>query len=95
VQQAVRFSGERPSPQESTTVRLIRPDDLLGYLSVQDRPQVSTTVVSTALAVALCIRYPPDLPPPRRGVTHRCQHPIHRRVWHFEPTATQQPNLVL
>jgi hypothetical protein len=31
-----RFSGERPGPHESTTVRLIRPDDLLGYLGVQD-----------------------------------------------------------
>ena len=30
----IRFSGERPSPHESTTVRLIRPDDLLGHLGV-------------------------------------------------------------
>jgi len=41
-----RFSGERPSPHESTTVRLIRPDDLLGYLGVQDRPQVSITLLA-------------------------------------------------
>jgi hypothetical protein len=53
----VRFSGERPSPHESTTVRLIRPDDVLGHLGFQDRPQVSTTVVSTALAADLCIRW--------------------------------------
>ena len=34
---------------------LIRPDDLLGHLGVQDRPHVSTTVVSTALAAGpLC-----------------------------------------
>ena len=57
-QSAFRFSGERPSPHESTTVRLIRPDDLLGHLGVQDRPHVSTAVVSTALAAGLCIRRP-------------------------------------
>jgi hypothetical protein len=51
-----RFSGERPRPCESTAVRLIRPDVLLGHLGVQDRPQVSTAVVSTALAAGLCIR---------------------------------------
>jgi hypothetical protein len=45
-----RFSGERPSPRESTAGRLNRPDDSFGYLGVQDRRQVSTTVVSTALA---------------------------------------------
>ena len=54
----IRFSGECPGPHESTTVRLIRPDDLLGHLGVQDRPHVSTTVVSTALAAGLCIRRP-------------------------------------
>ena len=53
-----RFSGERPGPHESTTVRLIRLDDLLGHLGVQNRPCASTTVVSTALAVDLCIRRP-------------------------------------
>jgi hypothetical protein len=53
-----RFSGERPGPRESTTVRLIRPDDLLWHLGVQDRPRVSTTAVSTALAARLCIRDP-------------------------------------
>ena len=53
-----RFSGERPGPHESTTVRLIRPDDLLGHLGVQDRPYVSATVVSTALAAGLCIGRP-------------------------------------
>ena len=47
---AFRFSGECPGPRESTAVRLIRPDDLLGHLGVQDRPRVSTAVVSTALA---------------------------------------------
>jgi hypothetical protein len=46
----IRFSGERPRPHESTTVRLIRPGDLLGHLGVQDRPHVSTAVVSIALA---------------------------------------------
>jgi hypothetical protein len=44
--------GECPGPHESTTGRLIRPDDLLGHLGVQDRTHVSTTVVSTALANA-------------------------------------------
>jgi len=62
-----RFSGECPGPRESTTVRLIRPDDPLGHLGVQDRPHVSTTVVSTTLAAGLCIRRS-DLPPPKRGV---------------------------
>ena len=47
-----RFSGECPGRRESTTVRLIRPDDLLGHLSVQDRLYVSTTVVSAALQLA-------------------------------------------
>src|SRR6516225_8652046 len=42
----------------TTDVRLIRPDDLLGHLDVQDRPHVSTTVVSTALATGLSIRRP-------------------------------------
>src|SRR5262245_33110534 len=56
VPRAVRFSGERPRPCESTAVRLIRPDDLFGYLGVHDRPQVSTAVFSTALAAGLCIR---------------------------------------
>jgi hypothetical protein len=46
----IRFSGERPRPHESTAVRLIRPDDLYGHFGVQDRPNVSTAVVSTALA---------------------------------------------
>ena len=55
---AVRFSGERPGPRESTAVRLIRPDDLLGHLGVQDRPHLSTAVVSTALAAGRCIRDP-------------------------------------
>jgi hypothetical protein len=47
------FSGECPGPRESTTVRLVRPDDLLGHPSVQDRLHVSTTVVSRALAAGL------------------------------------------
>ena len=38
---AVRFSGECPGPRESTAVRLIRLDDVLGHLGVQDRPDVS------------------------------------------------------
>ena len=42
-------------------VRLIRPDNLLGHLGVQDRPHVSTTVVSAALATGLSIRRS-DLP---------------------------------
>jgi hypothetical protein len=62
-----RFSGECPGPRESTTVRLIRPDDLLRHLGVQDRPHVSTTAVSEALAAGISIRRP-DLPPPERGV---------------------------
>jgi hypothetical protein len=45
-----------PGPHESTAVRLIRPDDLLWHLGVQDRPHVSTTVVSMALAAGLRIR---------------------------------------
>ena len=49
-------SGERPGPRESTAVRLISPDDLLGPLGVQGRPQVSTAVVSTALAAGVCVR---------------------------------------
>ena len=53
-----RFSGECPGPHESIVVRLIRPDDLAGYLGVQDRPHVSTTVVSTALAAGLCTLRP-------------------------------------
>ena len=56
-QTTFRFSGERPRPHESTRVHLIRPDDLLGHPGVQDRPHVSTTVVSTALAADLCIRW--------------------------------------
>jgi hypothetical protein len=55
-QSAFRFSGERPRPRESTAVRLTRPDVLLRHLGVQDRPQVSTIVVSTALAAGLGIR---------------------------------------
>jgi hypothetical protein len=55
---SVRFSGECPRPRESTAVRLIRPDDLLGHLGVQGRPHVSTTVVSTVLAAGPCIRDP-------------------------------------
>src|SRR5262245_27098366 len=53
-----RFSGECPGPRESITVRLIRPDDRLGHLGVQDRPHVSTAGVSTALAAGLCTRRP-------------------------------------
>ena len=53
-----RFSGECPGPRESTTVRPIRPDELLGHLGVQDRPHVSTSVVSAVLASGLCIRRP-------------------------------------
>ena len=67
---AVRFSGECPGPHESTAGRLSRPDDSSGHLGVQDRPHVSTTVVSTALAAGLCIR-DPDLPLPWRGVKAR------------------------
>lgn len=54
----IRFSGECPGPRESTAVRLISLNDLLGHLGVQDRPHVSTTVVSTALAAGLYIRWP-------------------------------------
>ena len=67
VQGAVRFSGECPGPHESTEDHLSRLDDPLGHLGVQDRPHVSTTVVSTALATGLSIRRP-DLPLSRRGV---------------------------
>jgi hypothetical protein len=67
-QPAFRFSGERPGPHKSTAVRLIRPDDLPGHLGAQDRPHVSTTVVSTALAAGLCIRDPLTFRPSRRGV---------------------------
>jgi hypothetical protein len=49
------LSGERSDPRESTAVPLIRPDGLLGHLGVQGRPQVSTTVVSTALAAGCYI----------------------------------------
>ena len=63
-----RLSGECPGPHESTAVRLIRPDDLLGHLGVQDRPYVSTTVVSTALAAGSLYPVTADLPLPRRGV---------------------------
>jgi hypothetical protein len=45
-------------PTRVTAVRLIRPDDLLRRLGVQDRPHESTTVVSTALATGLCTRRP-------------------------------------
>ena len=45
-----RFSGGCPGPRTSTAVRLSRPDDASGHRSVHDRPQVSTAVVSTALA---------------------------------------------
>ncbi len=55
---AVRFSEGFPSPHKSTTVHQSRPDDLLRHLGVQDRPHVSTTVVSTALATDLRIRRP-------------------------------------
>src|SRR5689334_18019869 len=44
------FSGERPRLHQSTTVHLIRSDDLLAHLSAEDRPQAFTAVVSTALA---------------------------------------------
>jgi hypothetical protein len=54
----LRLSGECPDPCESTAVRLIRLNDLLGHLGVQDRPHVSTTVVSIALAAGLYIRGP-------------------------------------
>jgi hypothetical protein len=66
-QSAFRFSGERPGPRESTTVRLSRPDGMIGQLGVQDRLHVSTTVVSTALATGISVRRS-DPPLPRRGV---------------------------
>ena len=50
------LSGECPGPRESTGGRMSRPHDLLGHLGVQDRPRVFTIVVSTTLAVVLCIR---------------------------------------
>jgi len=56
-----RFSGELPGPHKSTAGHLSRPDDSLGHLGVQERPYVSTTVVSTALATGLYIQRP-DLP---------------------------------
>src|SRR5690242_11777635 len=55
---SVRFPGECPRPHQSTTVRLIRPDDPPGHPGLQDRPHASTTVVSTVLAVGPCIRWP-------------------------------------
>jgi hypothetical protein len=61
------LSGECPGPRKSTAGRLSRPDNLLGHLSVQERPHASTTAVSTALATGLYIQWP-DLPLPRRGV---------------------------
>ena len=64
---AVRFSGERLGPRESTPVHLSRPDDLIGHLGVQDRLHVSATVVSTALAAGSSIRRS-DLPLARRRV---------------------------
>jgi hypothetical protein len=68
-----RFSGECPGPHEFTTVRLIRPDDLLGHLGVHERPHVSTTVVSIALATGLYLA--PDLPLPRRESAQGCRCP--------------------
>ena len=63
-----RFSGECPGPHESTAVCLIRPDDLIGHFGVQDRPHVSTAVVSTALAAGPLYPVTPDLPLLGRGV---------------------------
>jgi hypothetical protein len=60
-------SGECPGPRGSTADHLSRLDDVFGHFGVQDRPHVSTTVVSTALATGLCI-WPPDPPLARRGV---------------------------
>jgi hypothetical protein len=76
LQRTVRFSGECPGPRESATGHLNRPDDLLGHLGVQDRPQVSTAVVSTALATGLSIRRS-DLPLPRRESRSR-DHSVRR-----------------
>ena len=86
---AFRFSGECPGPRGSTRVRLIRPDDLFGHLGVQDRPHVSTTVVSTALAAGSLSGDPifrsrggesrslptgsPTMPFPPVGITWGCQ----------------------
>jgi hypothetical protein len=50
------FSGECASPHESTTGRLHSADDRLGHLGVQERPYVSTSVVSTTLATGLYVR---------------------------------------
>jgi len=44
------FSGGFAGPVESTTVHLTGPYDALGRAGVQDRPHVSRTVVSKALA---------------------------------------------
>jgi hypothetical protein len=51
-----RFSGECPGPRESTAGHLSRPGDLFRHLGVQDRPYVSTTVVSRALATGIPAR---------------------------------------
>ena len=45
-----RAQENAQGPRQSTAVCLNRPDALLRHLGVQDRPHVSTTVVSTALA---------------------------------------------
>ena len=52
------FSEGFSGPHESTAVRLSRPDDAPGHLGIHGRPQVSTAVVSTALAVGLFVPKP-------------------------------------
>ena len=47
-----------PGPRQFTAGHLSRLDDLVKDLGVQDRPHVSTDVVSTVLAADLCIPRP-------------------------------------
>jgi hypothetical protein len=62
------LSGELPGPHKSIAGHLSRPDDSLGQLGVQERPHVSTTAVSTALATGPYVQRL-DLPLLMRGVT--------------------------
>ena len=54
--QTFRFSEGFAGPHESITVQLNRRNDVRGHYGVQDRPHVSTTVVSTALATGLFVQ---------------------------------------
>ena len=88
---AIRFSGECPRPRESTAVRLIRPDDLLGHLGVQDRPHVSTAVVSTALAAGVSdlLRMAGELLLPSICVRHR---PLAAGGWRLAQASPDEPD---